>query len=91
MEQGISFIFVMIGVIAVPLLTVMVVPTLARTIQKRLAGSTPDPSVAAEVELLRERVRAAESLERRVAELEERVDFAERLLARPPAGRAEGG
>lgn len=90
MEQGISFIFVMIGVIAVPLLTVMVVPTLARAIQKRLAGATPDPSVAAEVEVLRERVRAAESLERRVAELEERVDFAERLLARPPTGRAEG-
>ncbi|HEY7684801.1 MAG TPA: hypothetical protein VH833_01720 [Gemmatimonadales bacterium] len=43
------------------------------------------------MELLRGRVRAAESLERRVAELEERVDFAERLLARPPTGRAEGG
>ena len=91
MEQGISFIFVMIGVMAVPLLTVMVVPTLARTIQKRLAGSTPDRSVVAEVEALRERVRAAEALERRVAELEERVDFAERLLARPPTGRADGG
>jgi len=89
MEQGLQFIFVMIGVIAVPLLAVMVVPPLARAIQKRLEGATTDPSVAAEVELLRERVRAAESLERRVAELEERLDFAERLLARP-TGRPDG-
>lgn len=89
MEQGLQFIFVMIGVIAVPLLAVMVVPPLARAIQKRLEGATTDPSVAAEVELLRERVRAAESLERRVAELEERLDFAARLLARP-TGRPDG-
>jgi len=89
MEQGLQFVFVMIGVIAVPLLAVMVVPPLARAIQKRLEGATTDPSVAAEVELLRERVRAAESLERRVAELEERLDFAERLLARP-TGRPDG-
>lgn len=89
MERGLTFVFVMIGVIAVPLLAVMVVPTLARAIQRRLEAATPDPSVAAEVESLRERVRAAESLERRVAELEERLDFAERLLARP-TGRADG-
>lgn len=88
MEQGVTFVFVMIGVIAVPMLAVMVVPALAKAIRKRLEGAPPDHS--AEVELLRERVRAAESLERRVAELEERVDFAERLLARPPTGRAEG-
>jgi hypothetical protein len=90
-EQGVTFVFVMIGVIAVPMLAVMVVPALARAIRKRLEGAPPDHSVSAEVELLRGRVRAAESLERRVAELEERVDFAERLLARPPTGRAEGG
>jgi len=86
MEQGLTFVFVMIGVIAVPMLSVMVVPALARAIRKRLADGTPDRSLAAEMELLREQVRTAASLERRVAELEERVDFAERLLAKPTGG-----
>jgi len=88
MEQGLTFVFVMVGVIAVPMLAVMVVPALARAIRKRLDGA-PDSSLAAEVELLHERVRSAESLERRIAELEERLDFAERLLAKP-TGRADG-
>ncbi len=81
MDEGLKFVFVMIGVIAVPMLTVMVVPSLARAIRRRLEGATSDRSVAAEVEVLRDRVRSTESLERRVAELEERVDFAERLLS----------
>lgn len=82
MEQGLTFVFVMIGVIAVPMLAAMVVPALAKAIRKRLEGATLDPSLTAEVELLRERVRTAESLEQRVAELEERLDFAERLLSK---------
>ncbi|MGH7614457.1 MAG: hypothetical protein ACREMW_10515 [Gemmatimonadales bacterium] len=82
MEQGVTFVFVMIGVIAVPMLAVMVVPALARSIRKRLEGATVDRSLVAEVDTLRERVRSAESLERRVAELEERLDFAERLLSK---------
>lgn len=83
MDQGLTFVFVMVGVIAVPMFTVMVVPALARAIRRRLEGGIPDPALAAEVALLRERVRSAESLERRVAELEERLDFAERILAKP--------
>jgi Tfp pilus assembly protein PilE len=89
MEQGLTFVFVMIGVIAVPMLAVMVVPALARAIRKRLEGATSDSPLAAEVERLHARVRSAESLERRVAELEERLDFAERLLAKP-TGRVDG-
>jgi len=90
MDQGLTFVFVMVGVIAVPMLTVMVVPALARAIRKRLEAGIPDPPLAAEVELLRERVRSAESLERRVAELEERLDFAERILAKPSGKELPG-
>jgi len=47
MEQGLTFVFVMIGVIAVPMLAVMVVPALATAIRMRLEDATLDPALAA--------------------------------------------
>jgi hypothetical protein len=41
------------------------------------------PLLAEEVDALRDRVGQLEEMQRRMLELEERVDFAERLLARP--------
>lgn len=44
------------------------------------AGRSPDDETAAELSALRARVQEMEAMQARMAELEERVDFAERLL-----------
>jgi hypothetical protein len=55
---------------------------LVRAISRRLEGRSPaDPELRSEVEQLRHRIEDAEVLQSRVMELEERVDFTERLLA----------
>jgi hypothetical protein len=54
---------------------------LFRAIGRRIEGRTADPALQREVEELRERVRDLEAGQGRYAELEERLDFAERLLA----------
>ncbi len=60
---------------------------------KRLELSAPDgASLAGELAELRERVAEGETLRDRVLELEERLDFAERLLAqRNEPARLSGG
>lgn len=54
---------------------------LFRAIGRRIEGRRIDPVLQQEVEELRERVRDLEAGQARYAELEERLDFAERLLA----------
>lgn len=56
---------------------------LMRAIGRRIEGKAhgADPALAAEVEQMRSRLQEVEALQHRVMELEERVDFAERLLA----------
>jgi hypothetical protein len=71
MGEGIRIFFLLAAVIAAPLLAVMIVPTVAKRL---LRWGVPEPSEPPRSEEL-------EALQRRVAELEERVDFAERLLA----------
>jgi hypothetical protein len=60
---------------------------------KRLERSAPDgAAIATELAELRERVAEGETLRDRVLELEERLDFAERLLAqRNEPARISGG
>ena len=72
MFDSIEIFFKMAAVVGGPLLAVMVVPALARRFLKASAGPR-EVSPAPSEEL--------EALAHRVAELEERVDFAERLLA----------
>lgn len=48
---------------------------------RRIEGRSADPALAGEVEHLRARVAELEGIDHRMAELEERVDFSERLLA----------
>jgi len=55
-----------------------VVRGLARRIEAKSAPATPAPE---ELQAIHERLAETEALEARVAELEERLDFAERLLA----------
>ena len=72
----------------------LVLYPIARAIARRLEGrGGMSNEVLQQVDELRERVRDLESTQHRVAELEERLDFAERLLsqrdetARLPEGR----
>lgn len=53
-----------------------------RALGRRIEGvSATDPELAQRVEELETRLLAAEQVEGRLAEVEERLDFAERLLA----------
>jgi Tfp pilus assembly protein PilO len=54
---------------------------IARAIARRLEGRGSDPQLLQQVDELRDRVRDLEGVQHRVAELEERLDFTERLLA----------
>jgi hypothetical protein len=56
------------------------------------AGAGVPPEQEARVAQLEQRVAELEAVQGRLAELEERMDFAERLLTRnEPAGRLPGG
>jgi len=68
---------------------------LVRAIARRIEGKTrEDPGLKEEIEDLRHRVHDLDAMQMRLAELEERLDFAERLLtqrrepaALPPEGQ----
>ena len=62
---------------------------LMRAIARRIEGrvAAPDPALRAEVDDLKARLAEVEHFQLRLADLEERVDFAERMLAQ----RREGG
>lgn len=66
---------------------------LIRAIARRIEGGAPTAEMQGELEALRERVQHLEATQVRMAELEERVDFAERLLTRgqeAPTATARG-
>jgi hypothetical protein len=63
-----------------------------RALARRLEGKVPvDATLRAEVEQLQQRLGEVDHLHQRVAELEERIDFAERMLARPSSPAALPG
>jgi len=72
MGHGIELFFTMAAVVGGPLLALMVVPALAKRFLK--AASPREPRSE-------ERPEELDALAHRVAELEERLDFAERMLA----------
>jgi aminoglycoside N3'-acetyltransferase len=55
---------------------------LIKAIARRIEGGSVSAEVQAELEGLRERVRQLEEMQPRMLELEERVDFAERIVAK---------
>jgi hypothetical protein len=66
---------------------------LVRAWARRIEGKGGDPMVVEELAQLRERVAELDHMSMRVHELEERLDFAERLLVQRDAGtphRIEG-
>jgi hypothetical protein len=76
-----------IGLIAVLLAAVKIFGPVGAAIGDRLRGGRrerePEHQVIEELDALRERVSQLEQMQLRVMELEERVDFTERLLAQP--------
>ena len=82
MDEVIRLIGVMSAVVGVPMLFIFAVPPLAKAFARRIEGpAAPDHDAAAELESLRAEVDALRDMTPRLLELEERVDFAERLLA----------
>jgi hypothetical protein len=71
---------VFLGLVA----TTIVLWPVMRALARRLEGKgVTDPALRAEVEQLQHRLGEVDMLHQRVAELEERIDFTERMLARP--------
>src|SRR5918911_215598 len=69
-------------VIAALTAAVIILWPLMRAFGRRLEGKAGgDPALRADVEHLQARLGEVDTLQQRVAELEERVDFTERLLA----------
>jgi hypothetical protein len=81
---------VMIVFLALAAATLILWPVM-RAFGRRLEGKSHDASLRADVEQLQHRLGEVDHLHQRIAELEERVDFAERMLARPPASAALPG
>lgn len=86
-------VFVIVA-LAVVIGAVLLFYPLLRALARRIEGRHQlDPALLEELEQLRARVAEVEGLQHRVAELEERVDFTERMLAqraspeRLPEGR----
>jgi Tfp pilus assembly protein PilO len=72
---------VMITLLVMTAITIVLWP-LARALGRRLEGrGAVDAALRAEVEQLQHRLGEVDSLQVRLAEMEERLDFAERLLA----------
>ena len=79
MDHVIELAGVMLVIIGIPLGFIFIGHPLAKAFGRRLEGrSTPDPALLDELDALRDQVA---SMGGRIVELEERVDFAERLLA----------
>jgi hypothetical protein len=81
---------VMIVFLALAATTLILWPVM-RAFGRRLEGKAHDAALRAEVEQLQHRLGDVDHLHQRVAELEERLDFAERMLARPPSPAALPG
>ncbi len=83
---------VLLIVIAALAATVVILWPIMRAFGRRLEGKGHgDAALRVEVEQLQQRLGEVDHLHHRVAELEERIDFAERMLARPGASPISPG
>lgn len=86
-----SEIFAIIAVTAALLIgAVLILGPLARALARRIEGRGHAGLQPEELEHLRERAADVDDLRTRVMELEERLDFAERMLAQRPQESALG-
>ena len=70
-----------IAIIVLAILAVILLLPLVRAWARRIESRGTDPELKGELEEMRNRLADVEQHQMRVAELEERLDFAERLLA----------
>jgi hypothetical protein len=77
---------VMIVLLSLIAATVILWPIM-RALARRLEGKGSDPALRAEVEQLHHRLSEVDNLQLRLSELEERLDFTERLLAQQEPDR----
>jgi Tfp pilus assembly protein PilO len=78
--EAIAIVFV---VAAITIAAVKIFGPLIAAWARRLEGRGGESALRGEIEQLRQEVAEVDGVRARVAELEERVDFAERLLANP--------
>ena len=74
-------IMMVLVLIAFTIVAIKVFGPLARAWARKLEGKVGDPELRAEMDHLRDQVADMDGLRGRVQELEERVEFAERLLS----------
>jgi Tfp pilus assembly protein PilO len=74
-------VMMVILLIAFTIVAIRVFGPLARAWAHKLEGRVGDPELRAEVDHLRDQLAEVDGLRTRVQELEERVEFAERLLS----------
>ena len=85
-EVGMGFVIAMLTVITI------ILGPIAWALARRLGRKAdPDSALRAEVEQLHTRLAEMDSLQSRLIELEERVDFTERLLAQGQQSARLGG
>lgn len=77
--EGIAAVVLLLGV---GLILAALIWPLIRALARRIEGGAPSAEMQAELDGLRERVRQLEEMQPRMAELEERVDFTERIVAK---------
>ncbi len=77
--EGIAAVVLLLGV---GLILAALVWPLIRALARRIEGGVPGAEMQIELDGLRERLRQLEEMQPRLAELEERVDFTERIVAK---------
>lgn len=68
-------------IVAITVAAVLVLKPLFQAFARRIEGKAAHPALRTEIDFLHERIADLEPLQRRVTELEERLEFTERLLA----------
>jgi Tfp pilus assembly protein PilO len=91
MNDGISPVFVFIPVVALIAITIILWPIMRAFARRLERKGNVDSALRAEVEQLHTRLAEMDLLQSRLLELEERVDFTERLLAQAQQPSRLGG
>jgi Tfp pilus assembly protein PilO len=89
MDDVLKIIIAIVGLAGFPMLLYAGFVAI-RLWERRMESKTGSPELLRELDELRARVAGLESVEARVQELEERVDFSERLLARDTTPQLRG-
>jgi len=72
---------ILLVVVLFAIVAIKVLGPLARAWARKLEGKVGDPELRAEIDSLRDQLAEVDGLRGRVQELEERVEFAERMLS----------